>query len=252
MGVNLLESTGIEDLDKILGGGLPRPSTIGLLGPLGSGKSILSREIAANMLKAGNAVNVYAIDQSADEIRYSLRAMDVDVEKYEKEGTLFFMDIFSRGVEKMKESYTKFEPGSSVLQSGLQFSDLIEMGREFTLKNLKKKQLGLMDSITPLFLMSDVREVFHYCQTLKYATRFANAIGIAVHHTGVLEQKLENALFGFADGIIELEKSSDISGGQIYGNLNVIRMLTQKFLRGKFYYEVKNDRFSVSAVAGIV
>ena len=51
-----LDSTGIEELDKILGGGLPRPSTIGLIGPLGSGKSILARQIAANMLKAGCAV----------------------------------------------------------------------------------------------------------------------------------------------------------------------------------------------------
>lgn len=247
-----MDPTGIEALDKILGGGLPRPSTIGVIGPIGSGKTLLVRQIAANLLKAGCAVEYYAIDHSAETVRKELKTISVDIEKYENEGALYFVDIFSRGVERMKGSYVKFEPGSSVLQSGLQFSDLIDMGRDFTLKNLAKKQVGLMASITPLLLMSDAKEVFHYCQTLKYATRFANAIGIAIHHSDVLDEKLENALFGFADGIIELKKSSDVSSGPVFGTLKITRMSDQNFLKGNFYYEIKDNKLNISTVAGIV
>lgn len=246
-----MDQTGIEAFDKILGGGLPRPSTIGLVGPIGSGKALLVRQIAANMLGEGFAVLFYTIDDPAETVKTELKTMGVDVEKYEKDTTLSFVDIFSRAVERVKGSYEKFEPGSSVLQSGLQFSDLVEMGREFTLKNLKKKQIAIIDSITPLFLMSDAKEVFHYCQTLKYATRFANAIGIAVHHSDVLDEKLENALFGFADGVIELKKSSEISSGPIFGTLKIDRMANQNFLKGNFYYEIKDNTINISSVVGI-
>ena len=152
----------------------------------------------------------------------------------------------------MQLSYTKFESGKSVLSSGLQFSDLIEMGRDFTLKNMKRRHLGIMDSMTPLFLTSDSKEIFHYCQVLKYATRFVNAIGIAIHHTGVLEEKTENALFGFADGVIEMKKKSDsMAGGPIVGGVRVVRMGNQPYLPGTYYYEVREGKVQISLVPGI-
>ncbi|MCJ7761584.1 RAD55 family ATPase [Candidatus Bathyarchaeota archaeon] len=248
-----LDSTGIEELDRMLGGGLPRPSTIGLVGPLGSGKSILARQIAVNMLKAGCAVTYYSIDQSGDDSRTALENMGVDAKAYEDQNSLCFIDIFKKGVERMKNSYTKFESGSSVLSSGLQFSDLIEMGRDFTLKNMKREHFGLMDSMTPLFLTSDSKEIFHYCQVLKYATRFVNAIGVAIHHAGVLEEKTENALFGFADGVIEMKKKSDfMSGGPVVGGIRVVRMANQPIMTGTYYYEIKEDKIKISLVPGIL
>jgi len=251
--VKKLDSTGIEELDKILGGGLPRPSTIGLVGSLGSGKSILGRQIAANMLKAGCAVTYYSIDQSGDDTRTALADMGVDVKTYEDQNSLCFIDIFKKGVERMQDSYTKFESGTSVLSSGLQFSDLIEMGRDFTLKNMKRKHFALMDSMTPLFLTSDSKEIFHYCQVLKYATRFVNAIGIAIHHAGVLEEKTENALFGFADGVIEMKKKSDsMSGGPVVGGIRVVRIANQPLMAGTYYYEIREGKVQISLVPGIL
>lgn len=247
-----MESTGIEALDKILGGGLPRPSTILIKGPLGSGKSTLAQQIFVNLFKASYAAMYYAIDNSADDARNSLIEIGVDVAKYEQEKSLYFLDVFTRGVAKVQDSYMKKESGSSVLQSGLQFSDLIEMGRDFTLKNMGKKQVVLLDSFTPLLLMSDTREVFQYCQTLKYATRFANAIGIATYHTEVLDEKIENALLGFADGIIEMKKSGNVTSGPLIGNILVERMFNQPFLKGNFYYEIKNNKITISSIPGIV
>jgi len=247
-----LDSTGIEALDKMLGGGLPRPSAIGLTGPIGSGKSILAKQIVANVLKEGVSCLLYAIDQSAEEIKNDLKAMGVQVEKHESEGTLSFVDIFTTGVKKVMESYVKYEPGTSVLQSGLQFSDLIEMGRKFTLSNLRRKQLVVLDSLTPILLTSDAREVFSYCQTLKYATRFANAIGIGINHTGVLDERLENAIYGFADGLIELKRTSDISSGHVFGTIRIQKMINQEFLSGSYYYEIEKNRITVSSVKEIV
>ncbi len=248
-----MDSTGIEELDKLLGGGIPRPSTICLVGPLGSGKSTLGRQIASNMLKAGYAVTYYSIDQSGDETRQALEAIGVDAESYEEQNSLCLIDVFKRGVERMQTSYTKFESGSSVLSSGLQFSDLIEMGRDFILKNMKGRHFSLIDSMTPLLLTSDPKEIFQYCQVLKYATRFVNAIGISIHHTGVLEEKTENALFGFADGVIEMKKKSDsMAGGPLVGGASVVRMGNQLYMPGTYYYEVREGKVQISLVPGII
>jgi archaellum biogenesis ATPase FlaH len=131
------------------------------------------------------------------------------------------------------------------------------MGREFTLKNMKRRinEVVLMDSITPFFLMSDTREVYHYLQTLKYATRFANAIGIGLHHTGLLENKLENALYGFPDVIIHMEQTSEnefLVNETVNGTISVVRMTGHAHKKGKFYYEVMDRRLSISTIIGIV
>jgi hypothetical protein len=103
--------------------------------------------------------------------------------------------------------------------------------------------------------MSETREVYHYLQTLKYATRFANAIGVAVHHTGLLEKKLENALYGFPDVIISMEQSGEsefLVNETINGTISVVRMVGQSHKKGKFYYEVMDHRMSISTIVGIV
>src|SRR5256885_9898143 len=65
---------------------------------------------------------------------------------------------------------------SDVCSSDLmKFSDLIAQGRSFTLKHLGKKTMGIMDSLTPFFLMVEAKKVFQYGQVLKYATQIGRA-----------------------------------------------------------------------------
>src|SRR5207253_1876406 len=51
--VEAVQPTGIPILDKVSGGGIPRPSSVALMGPIGSGKSALVRELVANFLRQG-------------------------------------------------------------------------------------------------------------------------------------------------------------------------------------------------------
>lgn len=252
-----MHSTGIDALDEILGGGLPRPSANLLAGPKGSGKKVLLKELTISMLQQGYAVSYYCIDDSADQVRDDLTYMGLSVEEYETASLLFFVDIFSKAVNNVEDSWKNEDPISSVLMSGLQFSDLVNMGREFTMKNMKRKifEVVFMDSITPFFLMSKTREVYHYLQTLKYATRFANAIGIGIHHTGLLEEKLENALYGFPDVIIHMEQTSEnefLVNETVNGTISILRMTGQTHKKGKFYFEVMDRKLSISTIVGIV
>src|SRR5437773_7547376 len=73
-----MEPTGIKVLDDLLGGGLPRPSAVGIIGAVGSGKSSLVRQLAVTMLERDFRVLYYAIDESAEDVRESVATYGID------------------------------------------------------------------------------------------------------------------------------------------------------------------------------
>jgi KaiC/GvpD/RAD55 family RecA-like ATPase len=238
-----MEPTGIKVLDDLLGGGLPRPSAVGITGPVGSGKSTLVKQIAAAALEHDFRVQYYAVDESADDVKESIANYGVDVSRYESEGKLSFVDMFALGVERLAEAYPMEQP-EEIIDSTMRFSDLIAQGRSFTLKHLGKKTMGIMDSLTPFFLMVEAKKVFQYGQVLKYATRFAKSIGIATLHTHVLGETIENAMVNFADIVLDMEKRS--SGGLSHGGtLRVVKMGKTPPSRG-YYYETTPKGIDIS------
>jgi KaiC/GvpD/RAD55 family RecA-like ATPase len=242
--VTALEPTGIKVLDDLLGGGFPRPSAVGITGPVGSGKSTLVKQIAAAALEHDFRVQYYAVDESAEDIKDSIAAWGVDVGRYESEGKLSFVDMFALGVERLAEAYPLDQP-EQIVDSTMKFSDLIAQGRSFTLKHLGKKTMGIMDSLTPFFLMVEAKKVFQYGQVLKYATRFAKSIGIATLHTHVLDETIENAMVNFADIVLDMEKRKN-EGVSHGGTLRLVKMgKTSPPSRG-YYYEMTPKGIDIS------
>lgn len=130
------------------------------------------------MSSQGCAVSYYSIEMPATEVRPALTRLGLHVEEYEQQDLLHFIDLFSKSVENLETMFKTYQPHDSVLQSELQFTDLITMAKEYTLRNMKRNilEIDILDSLTPFFLLSNVKEAFHYCQNLKYASRFANTI----------------------------------------------------------------------------
>ncbi len=241
-----MEPTGIKVLDDLLGGGLPRPSAVGITGPVGSGKSTLVKQIANAALERDFRVQYYAIDESAESVKDSIAAASgINVEKYESEGRLSFVDLFALGVERLAESFPAEQP-DRIVESSLKFSDLIAHGRSFTLKHLGKKTMAIMDSLTPFFLMSEARKVFQFGQVLKYATRFAKSIGIATLHTNVLGETIENAMFGFADIVLELVGRKNAEGVSHGGMLRLVKNGHTAIPSRGYYYEMTEQGIDIS------
>jgi KaiC/GvpD/RAD55 family RecA-like ATPase len=243
----LLEPTGVKILDDVLGGGFPRPSAVGIIGPVGSGKSGLVRQLAATALEHDFRVQYYAIDEPAEDVRESIASYGVDVDKYESEGRLAFVDMFALGIERLTEALPVEEP-EHIVNSALKFSDLVAQGRSFSLKHLGKKQLGIIDSLTPLFLLLEARKVFQYGQILKYATRFAKSIGIATLHTRVLGETIENAMINFADIVLELERRKIPEGINRRGTLRLLKMGKAPVPPRGYYYEMTEHGIEISTV----
>src|SRR2546428_2860709 len=92
-----LMPTGIAILDQITGGGLPRPSAVVLMGPIGSGKSALVRELAVNSLRQGSDLLYYCIDDPADVVRLGLEDHNLQVPSLEPRGGLGLWARLTRG-----------------------------------------------------------------------------------------------------------------------------------------------------------
>jgi KaiC/GvpD/RAD55 family RecA-like ATPase len=238
-----MEPTGIKVLDDLLSGGLPRPSAVGLIGAVGSGKSSLVRQLAVNMLEKDFRVLYYAIDESAEDVREGVASYGVNVPKYEEEGRLAFIDIFALGVERLAEAYPVEEP-ERIVDSTFKFSDLVAQGRSFTLKHL-------MDSLTPFFLMVEAKRVFQFGQVLKYATRFAKAIGVATLHTKVLDESIENAMVNFADVVLELERRKTPEGISRGGTLRLVKLGKTQIPSRGYYYEMTPQGIVISTAPPI-
>ncbi len=242
-----MEPTGIKVLDDILMGGLPRPSAVGITGRVNSGKSWLAKQIAVNMLQRDFRVLYYAIDESADEVRESLYSLGSGVDQALEESRLALVDMFALGVERLAESLPSEDP-EKVAESTFKFSDLIAQGRSFTLKHLGKKQLVIMDSVTPMFLLVESKKVFQFGQVLKYATRFAKAIGLATLHTNVLGELTENAMVSFADVVIELQGNAP-GGSNRAGIMKLAKIGKLPVPTRSYYYEITPQGIMISTAS---
>jgi KaiC/GvpD/RAD55 family RecA-like ATPase len=245
-----LEPTGIKVLDDLLGGGLPRPAAVGVIGSVGSGKSSLVKQLAANALEHDFRVQYYAIDEPAEDVRESIANHGVDVDKYEREDVLSFVDMFSLGVERLAESLPQQEP-EDIVNNTIKFSDLVAQGRSFSLRHLGKKQLGIMDSLTPFFLLVEPRKVFQFGQVLKYATRLAKSIGVATLHTRVLDETIENAMINFADVVLELEGRRTAQGVSHGGTLKLVKNGKTPVSSRGYYYEMTQKGIEISTAPPI-
>ncbi len=137
----------------------------------------------------------------------------------------------------MADSQQPTDP-ERIVDTTFKFSDLVSQGRNFTLKHFGRKQFVVLDSLTPFFLMVDAKRVFQFGQVLKYATRFARAIGIAVLHTKVLNETIENAMISFADVVLELEKKRPPDRSTLGGTLRLVKLGKSRVPLNSYPYEI--------------
>lgn len=83
-----LLSTGVQGLDELLAGGLPRTTTTVLQGPTGAGKTILGLQF----LMAGAARNergvLFTLEETPDQVRSIAGALGLDLARREREGLI--------------------------------------------------------------------------------------------------------------------------------------------------------------------
>jgi len=129
-------STGIPDLDALLGGGVYRGSTVLISGTAGAGKSSISANMAKAACERGERCLLFAYEESPQQILRNMRTIGIDLSRYVRNGLL--QCIAAR-------------PTTFGLEMHL--ATIHKAVRDFA------PQLLIVDPITNFFTIADAREV---------------------------------------------------------------------------------------------
>ena len=86
-------ASGIEELDKLFGGGIPRGSSTLVVGPSGAGKSSISMQYAYAAAKRGERAIVYAFDEVLRTAKARAEGLGMDVQTEIDRGTLAMSQV---------------------------------------------------------------------------------------------------------------------------------------------------------------
>ena len=86
-------SSGISELDALLGGGIETGSSTLILGPAGSGKSTIVFQFAAAAIKRGEKAALFVFDEELGLLFRRTNAMGIDLEAFYKQGKLIVEQV---------------------------------------------------------------------------------------------------------------------------------------------------------------
>lgn len=86
-------SSGIAGLDAILGGGIERGSSCLILGPAGTGKSLMTLYFALNAIKRGEKAALFAFDEELGLLFDRVKAFGIDLQALSDSGDLLIEQI---------------------------------------------------------------------------------------------------------------------------------------------------------------
>jgi circadian clock protein KaiC len=78
--------TGVDELDKLLGGGIDRGTATLVMGPAGSGKSTLALRLGMAALQRGEPVAVFAFDERIDTMLTRMNGLGINLHAYLESG----------------------------------------------------------------------------------------------------------------------------------------------------------------------
>ncbi|RZJ05509.1 MAG: circadian clock protein KaiC [Brevundimonas sp.] len=86
-------SSGVPELDDLLGGGIERGSSALILGPAGTGKSLFAINFAVAAIARGERAALFIFDEELGLLFDRMKKLDIDLEKLQAEGHLVIEQI---------------------------------------------------------------------------------------------------------------------------------------------------------------
>jgi len=200
---------------ELLGGAIPESSVILLVGPSGTGKSILLQNILADLLELDRRCVYVSNAELPSNVRKQLDRMGMKVQDYEKEKKLKFIDAYSGETGKLSgEEYSTPSP-----------NDLTALGIQLTycIDELGGKADVFLDSLTPILTSGNAERGLEFVRY--YGARVAKSGGAFLCvATTATESKTLSRLEEVSDCVLQIERSTGVR--------NVVGRLLVKKARG--------------------
>ena len=193
--------TGIDPLDRILGGGLQKGTFTLLLGAPGSGRTVICNNFIAEGLKRREPC-LYVTTSHPKYVREDLRRLGIELDRLEEEGLFRLVDCYSWVIRSWfpealtREKYTIEElslPHVLYMVSKAR-SELGPGGR------------GVFDTLTDLFIhISDKASVVGLIRVMAARVRELGTTAIVTLDPATQEERWTRAVMNTADNVLRLE-----------------------------------------------
>jgi circadian clock protein KaiC len=136
-------TSGVTELDEMLGGGLFEKSLWLVAGPTGTGKSLLVAHFVAGGVQAGQRVLLHSFEESRAQLGRNAAAWGIDFDAMEEAGMLRVIAQAPESapledhLQRMKLAIDEFEPGRVAIDS------LTALQRIATVRGFREYVLGL-------------------------------------------------------------------------------------------------------------
>jgi len=199
--------TGIENLDKMLGGGLPKGSNILLIGPLGRGKSTFARKFIMEGILKNEKCLFVAVDDDPTLVRSEFNKMThgKSVED-EHNNNLKFIDAFSWAAGEARAHETSRIEGVLNLD---QLSALISRAGNDIGQSVQQKLGGrrVIDSISSFFVNFELPAVQKILSQIgRTALSFGGVTTLFIIEEGSVSEQIVNSIKYLIDGVLEFKE----------------------------------------------
>lgn len=187
-------STGNEELDARLGGGIPVPSMLLIEGGHGIGKSILALQIAYGALLSKFRVIYVTTEATVQSFIEQARRVNLDISRFYLRGLLRIYPLHIEGLRWSRGTASRLLPSiASYLRGTFNTWDVV-----------------VLDSFTVLASYADLDMVLDFSTKLKLLSSKGKLI-VLTAHTGALPENLMLRLRSICDGLIFL-KPAEVGG----------------------------------------
>ncbi len=198
----MLAKTGIDRLDELLKGGIPVKSNVLVYAPPFIGREIILKRFALSGLEEGDDVIFVLTDKSFADMREEMKKLDQEYERYEEEGKVRYIDVYSTSVELKEESKWAVFIDSPINRERIA-SSIIQILKE---RGGNNHHRIIFDSISTLIVYSDAKAVFRFLQVLSGICKRMNATSLFSMTRGMHEEIEVQTIKHLMDGVIELRE----------------------------------------------
>ncbi len=226
---------GLEYLDKITGGGIPKASSIAIVGEAGSGKTLLSEQLAVDWLKKGGTCVYISYGSLPDEIRTRMGSLGLDSKALESAGKLAIIDCYSAQAKVQSSGNYVVERPFDLTSLGISLSQALKGVGE-------KEPLVIIDSLPSLFNKIPPMIVVNFLEDKAAKVKGLGGTVVFTIGSGTVSKEVMSSIQAISDGILELSAS--------YGKGGIQRSLRVRKMKNQTYKETSFD-FRISPSNGI-